>query len=492
MKRELVFFVVFCLGLVSAGNSTICPSGCDYASLSAWEEGEEGDLTGQGPAIAIITGGFVDDVQVTISGWITTADDYIMIITNGSARHNGAWDNDAYVLNVSNSALGNIYIRENFVRVDGLQSNVFCTSGTCRGIGIYTIDSGDSDVRISSNIIKMDASSTIDGIGIRSIDDADNSVSIFNTIIYNFNITGSRGMEFVDSGNYRVENVVLYNNNAGIVQTAGTVSINNSVNFGNVDDFSGVSNITYSASDDEDCSDSSCVAVSDWDDEFVDYLNGDFRLKPTSSLVDSGITLSSFSDDVVEVVRPIGDAWDIGAFEWNGNKGVIPEDSGQPFFVNSTFQNNPVELAEMNGGESQIVSWEVHANGTVGNTYEFFVFGGEGANYAESSRVMITIKGGTLTITLLNDTDFNVVNGTSFTFSVNLSCPVGDGDCDSGDLTLDPIVVSKLEELGVDVAEVREEMGLRKSEEEGFFGKVWDFLVGCFEGGGSLLACHNQ
>ena len=71
------------------GTKTIKSSGGDYTSLSAWEAAEQADITGLGPSIAECYD--VDDTTpTTISGWTTTASDYIEIIAAPAARCNGS------------------------------------------------------------------------------------------------------------------------------------------------------------------------------------------------------------------------------------------------------------------------------------------------------------------------------------------------------------------------------------------------------------------
>ena len=147
MRKEFVVLAVllfFCLN-VSAGNSTICPSGCDYVNLSAWEAGEEGDLTGQGPSIAIVTEGFVENGQVEINGWITTADDYIMITANGSARANGVWNMSKYVLNYTAGPVLNVH--EDNIVVDGISVLMGNTSHYYGAIVVYNGNLGAMNAR---------------------------------------------------------------------------------------------------------------------------------------------------------------------------------------------------------------------------------------------------------------------------------------------------------------------------------------------------------
>lgn len=52
-----------------------------------------------------------------------------------------------------------------------------------------------------------------------------------------------------------------------------------------------------------------------YDEHFVDWQNNDFRLKPTSSLIDAGTSLGAPAIDVDGTPRPQGGGFDIGAYE---------------------------------------------------------------------------------------------------------------------------------------------------------------------------------
>ena len=73
------------------------------------------------------------------------------------------------------------------------------------------------------------------------------------------------------------------------------------------------------------------------------------------------------------------------------SKGDIPEDAGNPFYVNSTFQNNPYEFSTIPAGSSIIVNWSVMPNGTVGNTYALFAYVNNTYNNVVSDIINVTI-----------------------------------------------------------------------------------------------------
>lgn len=69
------------------------------------------------------------------------------------------------------------------------------------------------------------------------------------------------------------------------------------------------------------------------DPEFIDPINKDYRLKPTSPAIDAGIDLSGIVDkDIASISRPQGSAWDIGAYEYEGS--ALPGDTTPPVLSN--------------------------------------------------------------------------------------------------------------------------------------------------------------
>ena len=55
------------------------------------------------------------------------------------------------------------------------------------------------------------------------------------------------------------------------------------------------------------------------DPQFIDELNGDFRLQGTSPAIDAGISLGAPLFDFLDVSRPLGNGIDLGAYEYKGN-----------------------------------------------------------------------------------------------------------------------------------------------------------------------------
>jgi len=138
-------------------------SGTNYTSLSAWEAGEQGDLTGARDEIAVAkcrcTGGTADSTNVTIDGWTTDADHYIKIWTDPSEsyRHDGKWTTGNKYRLTSSAAwgIGTISIAEAYVRIIGLQIDNTAANQAV-GISLNSLTSTTSSrIEIVNNIVRM-------------------------------------------------------------------------------------------------------------------------------------------------------------------------------------------------------------------------------------------------------------------------------------------------------------------------------------------------
>jgi len=288
---------------------------CDSANYFTISDGGDSAIA---VASCRSSSGTADTTAVTIGGWTTSDTNYIKIWTDPSLgnRHDGKWNEGAYLLNCDDSC---IEINENYVRLDGLQA-IATRSGSNYPKIISIINVGTSDIRINSCILKANFSGGNARYGI-IVQDTDATVRISNTIIWDIVGNSSRLLSAGGATNVYCYNNTLYNGNAGIYITDGTVDVINTVSFNNSDDFDGNENlIDYCASDDGDGTNAVDWnnGATDWANNFVDYANGDFHLKSTApDLKDAGTDLSSegFSDDIDGDSRP-SPYWDIGADEY--------------------------------------------------------------------------------------------------------------------------------------------------------------------------------
>jgi len=128
------------------------------------------------------------------------------------------------------------------------------------------------------------------------------SGEIDNGQIYNNTISGCQSVAIVAfSGTVTVQNNAILNSNAGRTQTAMSGTITSDHNA-----FSG----TWGGTCTTCVSDLTSAA-------FTNVGTQNFALPPASVLIDKGTTIASFSNDHLNILRPQGPAWDVGAYEFS-------------------------------------------------------------------------------------------------------------------------------------------------------------------------------
>jgi len=157
-----------------------------------------------------------DNELIEVNGWTTGSTNNIKIYTpywasevGMSQRHEGKWNESKYRLVMTTT--GNmLYVREAFVRIDGLQ---FHLTGNSSDPNPIRIDPGavNTDIKVMNNIVKgtMNGATSVEGI---VINDGTGTYEIFNNIIYGFECSGCDGFETYNSGSGFIANLYVYNN----------------------------------------------------------------------------------------------------------------------------------------------------------------------------------------------------------------------------------------------------------------------------------------
>ncbi len=302
-----------------------------YQFRNQWEAAEETDLDTANNTHTVhfnrTNGGGMDTVAVTVTGWTTSATDFLTLIGDDFPA-TGIYDNTKYVLHNNDSAVTFYSINEDFVNETNLQMLVTETgTNTRRGLNI-TGQNVSNAINIDSCIFQGNVSGTGEAIGIRAADAGDDlNLTIFNTQFCGFFITGDIGFRSLSITNVNTTNIyncTFYNNTVGIERTGGTVNLINCALFNNEDDLSGTFNsVTYCALDDAQAGTGNfqiTQTASDYAALVTDAANGDFSVKDTSSELyqtGNGATpKGTFTDDIIGTTRDAVDLnWDIGAYE---------------------------------------------------------------------------------------------------------------------------------------------------------------------------------
>jgi parallel beta-helix repeat protein len=311
----------------------------DYASLLAWEAGEQANLPVLDEireALCRATSGVMDTAgTVTIDGWTTDATRFIRL-RGDDPRPYRILDPAYYILHYHTPA-NIIVIKEDYVRIENLQ--VLCDNDddygangiTCNGPG----HGATTDIRVTECIIKnltgTKSSGSCIGLSFNMGDDRtaygiNNFIYGFNsgptanrvgiyadypfTFLYNNTIYGCyRGIEITQSGRHLAKN--------NIVQNSGGNAYGSSA-------FRAGSN--YNVSDDATttggANDLATAAVS-----LVNPAADDLHLSAADvTAKDTGLDLHldayyPFSIDIDNRARPYGAAWDRGADEYEPQGG---------------------------------------------------------------------------------------------------------------------------------------------------------------------------
>jgi hypothetical protein len=277
-----------------------------------------------------------DNTTVSINGWTTNSTYYIRIFTpyntstecNLSQRHDGKWKSTAYNMYMT---LGgrSIEIREDFVRIEGIQFGTNSAYATTEYIFINA--TGTGDIRIS-HCIFQGSDGVQDECGI-NLYDTNNKILIFNNIFYDCAGAVYQNVHDDIDTTYFYNNT-LYNINDGLKTVYGTIiAINNLFKdctqdavpnvesyeiFGAGTDYNATTNasIGYTVTGGGNIHDKLSQTVT-----FVNEGSGDFHLAyADTSARASGTNLSADGnlavvDDVDLIPRPT--TYDIGADQFD-------------------------------------------------------------------------------------------------------------------------------------------------------------------------------
>jgi hypothetical protein len=302
----------------------------DYTSLSNWEAGRQADLVA-GDLIEIAECySMTDTTQCIILGWTTGVNNYPKIYTPTSERHDGKWNAAKYILDTGAAQnTGTIYVRQDYVRIDGIQIEVDC-SGESSGIfwGAYE---GPTGTRISNSIFRGVNGTNSGSYGIfNTVYGVSSPATIWNCLAYDF---GGSGI-VANHADSRIYNCTVIDCNTsnngyrgGLGMDGNSAVVKNCLAKGNLikDLYQGAGS-DYNASGDA----SAAGAHSHTNHTFTFVLEAsdDFHLASTDvGAIDLGVAdpgSGLFSDDIDGVVR--GATWDIGADEYvaAGGGSILP------------------------------------------------------------------------------------------------------------------------------------------------------------------------
>jgi len=289
-----------------------------YASLNAAEQAEDntGDIATSNEIVVFhcrASSGTEDTAAVSISGWTTSAEDYIVIVaeaintsygdgaseTTGTGRHSGVWTTDRYRLNLAST--GTLTINEEYVRVEGLQIRDAGNVASGRyAVGIAGI--GTSDIRLGTCLIRSAGNASYNEYTV-FVNDADATVTIWNCAIYGASTASVSLAIYVQTCTaVNVYGCTIQSGKYGILRSAGTVTAKNCYASGaSTYAYSGTITLTTCASSDHTGTSSPDLHAIAYDTTegaghagFTNVTAGseNFTLKAGSALVGVGTTLT--------------------------------------------------------------------------------------------------------------------------------------------------------------------------------------------------------
>lgn len=306
-----------------------------YNSLAAWNAAEATDLVTAGDSHVVICTGGQDTLtgQISFAGWTTGASNTLTIKSN-DVRNPANGFADGYRLYISKASgeFHIFYALKDYVTLENIYAEGNSTAGGtvhCASLtGIVY-----AGLVFDSCWFRVSGSATAGKSCIQSHGSADNSTSIIikNCILDAGTVSGGvsygfRGL-YASGADVFIYNCTITNHTgAGVTAQGETIVVKNCAVFNNADDFqvlSGTISADYCASDDGDGTNPVDISPggtesTDWAAAFMDYANGDFRIKDTNSvLYNAGTDLSGsgITDDLIGTARPQASTYDIGAFE---------------------------------------------------------------------------------------------------------------------------------------------------------------------------------
>ncbi len=262
-------------------------------NFDTWTGGKDLIADNQRWIIACYAGN-PDTSNIYINGWTTGPENYIRIFTPHtpdqvgiSQRHDGKWSETSYrlVTTAADDYQSSICIREDYVRIEGLQIHTKANNFSTYGITTNSLSSESSNhIYVSDCILKGDG--TPRGGGIRGYDFMGN-LTVRNTIVYDM---GDVCISASGQHTFEAYNNTVYNCWRGFHVSNPAFIVKNNISAESADyDYA---NWFGSTSSDNVSSDGSAAM---WgllngityivpEEHFIDVEARDFHLKNTSSL----------------------------------------------------------------------------------------------------------------------------------------------------------------------------------------------------------------
>jgi hypothetical protein len=299
--------------------------GKDYATLAAWEAGEQADLVALDEIREAELYSMTDTTQVDFDGWTTDATRFIRIKVAAGERHAGIWDAAKYVHSVTDT--NNVFIREDYIEFDGLQFTIASPSAARDFIGNVGRTAGR--IMFSNCIFKGHGNATYQLQFYGEVSGNFATVYLINCLIYNWGANASS--YFITSSANTI--IHAYNStfiwpsgvSAGVREDSGTLTCYNCYSGGSgSNSFFGTPLGDFNASEDTTAdtifsTGRNSIPVNTTTFTNVTASSEDFRLPLGSGLIGMGTdgpfsAPADYTTDVQGETR--ASTWDIGFDEY--------------------------------------------------------------------------------------------------------------------------------------------------------------------------------
>ncbi|MBD3322312.1 MAG: DUF2341 domain-containing protein, partial [Chitinivibrionales bacterium] len=292
--------------------------GYTYSTIQQAIDSIPANLYGQGEQIVVVhrkagSAPWVYDENINISSgdhYNASSSDRIRITVDEDDRHDGTSSSGIILDGKINISVNHSVIEWLEIRNSNAEAAIGCAAGS-----------------IMLKYLLLHDNNHQDGVGIEAAVNNPN-VTIQNCIIYNMN---KHAVQSANNAVISIENSTIYNcGDCGIdIRDGSTGHVQNVISMNcTVQDFRNWratwGTIRNNMSSDNTAPGTNCLYNKTASNQFISLTSGseNFHLKANSSAIDSGYTIiNSIDDDIDDQLRPIGNAWDIGADEYGVSSG---------------------------------------------------------------------------------------------------------------------------------------------------------------------------
>jgi hypothetical protein len=251
----------------------------------------------------------------------TSADCHVKVYVPPAHRHDGKWNTGKYRITSTTNVFGGSAnpVTGHWI-IEGVQASTTLSAGL-----VFRASTDMRLLDVSQCVFVGPSSTAGTGSVLFVYNHGDQVVRFRNNVMYEFYRAITNSGAGTTPTWYVENNTISRCSNRGVsLSYVGTLYLRNNIvtDTNDGDDFN-ISNIGTTHRNNNISSDATATGTGSLinqisTDLFADYAAYDFSLKAGSNAIDAGADLSAVMDsvDIIGTVRPQGEAWDIGAWEY--------------------------------------------------------------------------------------------------------------------------------------------------------------------------------